>query len=85
VSIQADKSACVDGKDAMRFEVTVSGERKTVKALCVVAYSETFKSKSGVSCSITSGMCSGYFPQEKFVVSCDDGQRDSVYIDCQSH
>jgi len=85
VEIKAEEEACADGKGAMVFEVSVSGESRKVKAMCVVAYSETFTAKSGVSCAITSGMCSGYFPQEKFIVSCDDGQRDSIGIDCQSH
>lgn len=82
IDIDHDEDDCLDGWISMDVTVRVDGESFKFNPSCSFSFSKRFKTNSGLECKVEAGMCSGFFPENKIEVSCEDYSSESVTVDC---
>lgn len=82
IQIDHDKDDCVDGRISMDVIVKVGDEKFNFDPSCGFSFGEDFKTKAGVKCEVKAGMCSGFSPEKRLEVSCEDGSSAGVDIKC---
>lgn len=84
VLIEPDWESCVEGWNSMSMRVSIEGESFEFHPSCDWSFSERFETKAGGTCVAESGMCTDWDPENRFEVTCDNGQEAMVSIPCQS-
>ncbi len=82
IEIENDADDCLEGWLGMDFTIKVDDESFDFRASCDFSFDEEFTTKSGVKCEIEAGMCSGFSPEKRFEVECDDGSEEGIDILC---
>jgi len=82
IEIDNDKSDCLDGWISMDVTITVDGEDFDFEPSCNSSFDDDFETKSGKKCEVEAGMCSGFSPENKLEVECDDGSDEEIEIYC---
>lgn len=82
INIDHDESDCVDGWISMDVRVTVDSESFDFNPSCNFSFDDDFVTSEGTECEISAGMCSSFFPLNKFEVSCEGHITESVDIEC---
>ena len=82
IQIDHDEDDCVDGWVSMDVTVTVGDEEFDFDPSCSFSFDEDFETRAGVKCEVEAGMCSGFSPEERLEVSCEDGSSAYVDIEC---
>jgi hypothetical protein len=75
-------SSCAHGSISASVDVTIKGETFRFGPSCGFSFDHKFRTKKGVKCEIHAGMCSGFWPSQRFEVSCADGTKGSSNIAC---
>jgi hypothetical protein len=83
ISIDNDEDDCKAARISMDVTVKVDGESFDFDPSCEFSFNKDFKTKSGLSCQAQAGMCSSFSPRNRFEVSCEDGSREGVVIECE--
>lgn len=82
IEIETDEYDCIDGWISMDVTVTVDEETFDFSPSCSFSFSESFVTSKGTQCEIEAGMCSGFSPEKKLEVTCEDLSTEYVEILC---
>lgn len=83
VYINHDKDDCRNGWSSMDVRIQIDNENFTFNPSCNYSFNKSFKTKSGVTCQVNSGMCSSFSPRQQIYVSCNNSSRDTKTFECQ--
>ncbi len=82
IRISTDEDDCLRGWLSMDVTVIVDSEKFIFDPSCNFSFDRSFKTKSGVACTIKAGMCSGFSPRNKIEVDCEGSLTQSVPVKC---
>jgi len=82
IEIDNDEDDCIDGWISMDVTVRVDGEEFDFNPSCDFSFSDNFITNTGLNCEVDAGMCSGFSPDGRFEVECEDGSSEEIDIEC---
>ena len=82
IEIERDADRCADGWLSMDVAVKIGEEKFEFSPSCQFSFTDHFTTKTGETCHVEAGMCSGFMPENAFEVNCNDGSSQSIEISC---